>query len=159
MSAHGAERELMTEIDCFRFCPSRHSGSARFPAPCRLLRMPSWRTMRRPKKNVGRRQTHALQSRFYGRYSRIVGGVMQFWTEPQMASIHKMLNPRSIAIVGATPRMQYGGGFLVAGLKTKDRAPVFYADARRMEIMGGEGVLGGNGPPEAPGLGGSVVPL
>ena len=26
---------------------------------------------------------------------------MEFWTEPQMASIHKMLNPRSIAIVGA----------------------------------------------------------
>src|SRR6266404_4431946 len=25
---------------------------------------------------------------------------MEFWTEPQMASIHKMLNPRSIAIVG-----------------------------------------------------------
>ena len=34
------------------------------------------------------------------------GGVMEFWTEPQMASIHKMLNPSSIAIVGATPRMQ-----------------------------------------------------
>src|SRR5690348_3348893 len=38
-----------------------------------------------------------------------LGGVMEFWTEPQMASIHKMLNPHSIAIVGATPRMQYGG--------------------------------------------------
>ena len=41
---------------------------------------------------------------------------MEFWTEPQMASIHKMLNPRSIAIVGATPRMQYGGRFLAAAL-------------------------------------------
>ena len=38
---------------------------------------------------------------------------MEFWTEPQMASIRKMLNPRSIAIVGATPRMQYGGRFLL----------------------------------------------
>jgi len=37
------------------------------------------------------------------------GGVMEFWTAPQIASIHKMLNPSSIAIVGATPRMQYGG--------------------------------------------------
>ena len=46
---------------------------------------------------------------------------MEFWTEPQMASIHKMLNPRSIAIVGATPRMQYGGRFLAATLKAKDR--------------------------------------
>jgi hypothetical protein len=46
---------------------------------------------------------------------------MEFWTEPQMASIHKMLNPRSLAIVGATPRMQYGGRFLAAALKAKDR--------------------------------------
>src|SRR5207237_1879014 len=136
MSAYGAERELMTEIDCFRFCPSRHSGSARFPAPCRLLRTPSWRTMRRPKKNVGRRQTHALQSRCYGRYSRIVGGVMQFWTEPQMASIHKMLNPRSIAIVGAPPRMQYGGRFLAAALLAKTRARVSAGHPRYGEIIG-----------------------
>ena len=46
---------------------------------------------------------------------------MEFWTEPQMVSIHKMLNPRSIAIVGATPRMQYGGRFLAAALNAKDR--------------------------------------
>ena len=46
---------------------------------------------------------------------------MAFWTEPQMASIHKMLNPRSIAIVGATPRMQYGGRFLAAALATAER--------------------------------------
>ena len=50
---------------------------------------------------------------------------MEFWTEPQMASIHKMLNPRSIAIVGATPRMQYGGRFLAAALKAKDRIRVY----------------------------------
>ena len=37
---------------------------------------------------------------------------------------HKMLNPRSIAIVGATPRMQYGGRFLAAALKAKDRVRV-----------------------------------
>jgi hypothetical protein len=49
---------------------------------------------------------------------------MEFWTEPQMASIHKMLNPRSIAIVGSTPRMQYGGRFLAAALKAKDRVRV-----------------------------------
>jgi hypothetical protein len=49
---------------------------------------------------------------------------MEFWTEPQMASIHKMLNPRSIAIVGATPRMQYGGRFLAAALKARDRLSI-----------------------------------
>jgi hypothetical protein len=50
---------------------------------------------------------------------------MQFWTEPQMASIHNILNLRSIAIVGATPRMQYGGRFLAAALKAKDRIRVY----------------------------------
>ena len=50
---------------------------------------------------------------------------MPFWTEAQMASIDKMLNPRSIAIVGATPRMQYGGRFLAAALKGKDRIRVY----------------------------------
>jgi len=44
---------------------------------------------------------------------------MEFWTASQMASIHKMLNPRSIAIVGATPRMQYGGRMLAAALKAQ----------------------------------------
>jgi hypothetical protein len=37
---------------------------------------------------------------------------MEIWTDSQMASIHKMLNPRSIAVIGATPRLQYGGRFL-----------------------------------------------
>src|SRR6202044_287813 len=64
------------------------------------------------------------------------GGVMEFWTEPQMASIHKMLNPRSIAIVGATPRMQYGGRFLAAALKAKDRVRVYAVNPRYDEIMG-----------------------
>src|SRR5215467_5367458 len=58
------------------------------------------------------------------------GGVMEFWTEPQMASIHKMLNPRSIAVVGATPRMQYGGRFLAAALKAKDRIRVYAVNPR-----------------------------
>ena len=45
---------------------------------------------------------------------------MAFWTEPQMASIGKMLNPRSIAIVGATPRSEpvyagLSGGVTSAG--------------------------------------------
>ena len=61
---------------------------------------------------------------------------MEFWTEPQMASIHKMLNPRSIAIVGATPRMQYGGRFLAAALKAKDRVRVYAVNPRYDEIMG-----------------------
>jgi len=83
---------------------------------------------------------------------------MEFWTEPQMASIHKMLNPRSIAIVGATPRMQYGGRFLAAALKAKDRVRVYAVNPRYDEIMGVKSFPSVTNLPEAPDLVGIVVP-
>ena len=83
---------------------------------------------------------------------------MEFWTEPQMASIHKMLNPRSIAIVGATPRMQYGGRFLAAALKAKDRVRVYAVNPRYDEIMGVKSYPSVTNLPEAPDVVGIVVP-
>ena len=83
---------------------------------------------------------------------------MEFWTEPQMASIHKMLNPRSIAIVGATPRMQYGGRFLAAALKAKHRVRVYAVNPRYDEIMGEKSYRSVTDLPEAPDLVGIVVP-
>src|SRR4030088_3858428 len=82
---------------------------------------------------------------------------MEFWTEPQMASIHKMLNPRSIAIVGATPRMQYGGRFLAAALKAKDRVRVYAVNPRYDEIMGVKSYPSVTSLPEAPDLVAIVV--
>src|SRR4051794_41264090 len=87
------------------------------------------------------------------------GGVMEFWTEPQMASIHKMLNPRSIAIVGATPRMQYGGRVLAAALKAKDRIRIYVVNPRYDEIMGGECYPPVTNLPGAPRFGGILVAL
>src|SRR4051794_38320937 len=86
------------------------------------------------------------------------GGSMAFWTEPQMASIHKILNPRSIAIVGATPRMQYGGRFLAASLKARDRIRVYAVNPRYDEIMGVKSYASVTDLPEAPDLVGIVVP-
>ena len=83
---------------------------------------------------------------------------MEFWTEPQMASIHKMLNPRSIAIVGATPRLQYGGRFLAAALKAKDRVRVYAVNPRYDEIMGEKSYPSVTDLPEAPDVVGIVVP-
>src|SRR6516162_1274876 len=83
---------------------------------------------------------------------------MEFWTEPQMASIHKMLNPGSIAIVGATPRMQYGGRFLAAALKAKDRVRVYAVNPRYDEIMGVTSYPRVTDLPEAPDVVGIVVP-
>src|SRR5438876_9793171 len=83
---------------------------------------------------------------------------MEFWTEPQMASIHKMLNPRSIAIVGATPRMQYGGRFLAAALKAKDRVRVYAVNPRYDAIIGGKSYPSVTNLPDAPDFVGLVVP-
>ncbi|MGE0223765.1 MAG: acetate--CoA ligase family protein [Acetobacteraceae bacterium] len=83
---------------------------------------------------------------------------MAFWTEPQMASIHKMLNPRSIAIVGATPRMQYGGRMLAAALKARDRVRVYAVNPRYGEIMGAKSYPSVTDLPEAPDVVGVVVP-
>ena len=40
-------------------------------------------------------------------------------------SIHKILNLRSIIVVGATPRMEYGGRMPAAALKAKHRVGVY----------------------------------
>ncbi len=83
---------------------------------------------------------------------------MEFWTEPQMASIRKMLNPSSIAVVGATPRMQYGGRFLAAALKAKDRVRVYAVNPRYDEIMGVKSYPSVTDLPEAPDVVAIVVP-
>ena len=83
---------------------------------------------------------------------------MEFWTESQMASIHMMLNPRSIAIVGATPRMQYGGRFLASALKAKDRVRLYAVNPRYDEIMGVTSYPRVTDLPEAPDVVGIVVP-
>ena len=83
---------------------------------------------------------------------------MEYWTPGQMASIHKMLNPRSMAIVGATPRMQYGGRFLAAALKAQDRVRVYAVNPRYDEIMGVKSYASVTDLPEPPDLVGIVVP-
>ena len=83
---------------------------------------------------------------------------MDYWSESQLASIHKMLNPESVAIVGATPRMQYGGRFLNAMLKAKDRVRVYPVNPRYEEIMETRAYPSVSDLPEAPDLVGIVVP-
>jgi len=82
---------------------------------------------------------------------------MEIWTDSQMASIHKMLNPRSLAVIGATPRMQYGGRFLGAALKARDRVRVYAVNPRYDEIMGIKSYPSVADLPEAPDLVGIVV--
>jgi acetyltransferase len=47
-----------------------------------------------------------------------------------------MLNPRSIAVVGASPRMAYGGRMLAAALKASARVNVYPVNPRYDEVQG-----------------------
>ena len=61
---------------------------------------------------------------------------MTTWTADQLSSIHNMLNPRSIAVVGASPRMAYGGRMLAAALKASARINVYPVNPRYEEVQG-----------------------
>ena len=83
---------------------------------------------------------------------------MAFWSDEQLASIDRMLNPRSIAVVGATPRMQYGGRFLAAAMGASDRVNVYPVNPRYEEIQGLKAYASVADLPEAPDVVGIVVP-
>ncbi|MFH1604187.1 MAG: acetate--CoA ligase family protein [Pseudomonadota bacterium] len=83
---------------------------------------------------------------------------MEFWTKEQMASIHTMLNPRSVAIVGATPRQEYGGRMLNAALRMKERVNVYAVNPKYDEILGVKSYKSITDLPEAPDVVAVVVP-
>ena len=82
---------------------------------------------------------------------------MTSWTDDQLSSIDKMLNPRSIAVVGATPRLQYGGRMLAAALKAGGRVSVYPVNPRYDEVMGVKCYPSVSDLPEAPDVVGVVV--
>jgi acyl-CoA synthetase (NDP forming) len=84
---------------------------------------------------------------------------MELWTAAQMKSIERMLNPRSIAIVGASAKGGgYGARLLNAVLKSRDRIPVYPVNPNHAEIMGVPAYRSVSDLPQAPDLVGVVVP-
>lgn len=83
---------------------------------------------------------------------------VNMWTAEQMRSIDKMLNPKSIAVVGATPKGGYGGRLLNALLRSKDRVRVYPVNPNYDEIAGVKAYRSIAELPEAPDLMGVVVP-
>ncbi len=81
-----------------------------------------------------------------------------YWSEPQLESIRKMLNPRSIAVVGATERMQYGGRFLRAAMQAGDRVRVYPVNPRYGELLGQKCYASVLDLPEPPDTVGIIVP-
>ena len=61
---------------------------------------------------------------------------MTTWSDDQLSSIGNMLNPRSIAVVGASPRMAYGGRMLAASLKASARVNIYPVNPRYEEVQG-----------------------
>ncbi len=83
---------------------------------------------------------------------------MEMWTKEKMRSIDKMLNPRSIAVVGASPKGGYGGRLLTALLKSRNRVRIYPVNPNYDEIMGAASYRSVADLPEAPDLVGIVVP-
>ncbi|MCC7486385.1 MAG: acetate--CoA ligase family protein [Burkholderiales bacterium] len=81
-----------------------------------------------------------------------------YWPRSRLAAIDRMLKPRSIAVVGATPRGGYGGRLLGAVLRAKDRVRVYPVNPNYPEIMGMKAWASVAALPEAPDLVGVVVP-
>jgi acetyltransferase len=81
------------------------------------------------------------------------------WTAAQLQSIDKMLNPRSIAVVGASPKGDgYGGRLLNAVLRARDRVRIYPVNPNYDEISGVKSYRSIADLPEAPDLMGVVVP-
>ena len=84
---------------------------------------------------------------------------MDFWNDVQLASIDRMLNPRSIAVVGATPRMQYGGRFVASAMGAMENGVnVYPVNPRYEEVQGLQCYPSVSALPEAPDVVGVVVP-
>src|SRR5215469_10865570 len=69
-----------------------------------------------------------------------------------------MLHPRSVAVVGATPRLQYGGRFLAAMLRSQDRVRVYPVNPKYDELSGVTCYPTIEALPETPDLVGVIVP-
>ncbi|MDB5902008.1 MAG: hypothetical protein JWM26_886 [Betaproteobacteria bacterium] len=80
------------------------------------------------------------------------------WTAGQLQSIDRMLNPRSIAVVGASAKGGYGGRLLNAVLRSKDRVRIYPVNPNYDEIAGVKAYRSIAELPEAPDLMGIVVP-
>lgn len=78
-------------------------------------------------------------------------------SDPVIRSIHRMLNPTSIALVGATPRLNYGGRILQSLLRASSRVKVYPVNPKHQEIMGAKCYPSIRELPESPDVVGIVV--
>jgi acetyltransferase len=80
------------------------------------------------------------------------------WPEDQMRAMDRMLNPKTIVVVGASEKAGYGGRLLSAVLRAKDRVKVFPVNPNHKKIAGLKCYASVSEVPEAPDLVCIVVP-
>ena len=83
---------------------------------------------------------------------------MDFSTDSRLRAIDRMLNPRSIAIVGASAKGGYGGRLMNAVVRSKDRVNIYPINPNYEEVSGLRCYASLAELPEAPDLVGVVVP-
>lgn len=83
---------------------------------------------------------------------------MTTWTDAQLASIDKMLNPKSVAVVGASENTSYGGRYLAKALSSEGELKVYPVNPRYEEIQGERAYPSVLELPEVPDTAAVVVP-
>jgi acetyltransferase len=83
---------------------------------------------------------------------------MSYWTEDQLASIDKMLNPKSLAVIGASENTSYGGRYLEKALSSEGALKVYPVNPRYEEIRGVKAYPSVMDIPEVPDVAAIVVP-
>jgi len=83
---------------------------------------------------------------------------MSSWTDAQLSSIDKMLNPKSIAVIGASENTSYGGRYVTKALSSEGGLKVYPVNPRYEEIQGQKAYASVLDIPEVPDTAAIVVP-
>jgi acetate---CoA ligase (ADP-forming) len=83
---------------------------------------------------------------------------MSSWTAAQLSSIDKMLNPKSVAVIGASENTSYGGRYVTKALSSEGGLKVYPVNPRYEEIQGEKAYASVLDIPEVPDTAAIVVP-
>ena len=97
-----------------------------------------------------------LSVNLYLRFIRVIQ--MSGPSDKVNGAIHRMLNPRSLTVVGATERQQYGGRFLLFSLGASKQVRVYPVNPKYEKLMGVKCYPNVKALPESPDLVGILVP-
>lgn len=83
---------------------------------------------------------------------------MDYWNKETLSAIDSMLNPKSVAIIGASENKSYGGRFMAKALSSKGALTVYPVNPNRSEIQGQKAYKSVLDLPEVPDAAAILVP-